>query len=286
MDAFIRRHQSFFVSLLVLFAGMGVFVYTSVLDPLEVARQDMNVLQKMLRDENAKLIATRPKAEEKSSAEESSLRSLPNFMRHINTIAAATKVIVRDLSPSREGGVKFNIKIIASYRVFLAFVSKLESLNVVINDLQFHPYQVLDQPGAAAGKETRESTHAIEFSITPRQDAEPIDNERLETMRTAVAQPNTRNPFQRFAYDPNFKVRQEVDLTWIYKLTGIGRVGDARTATILNMSGEPKDYHKGDRLDDMAVASVESDRVYLEKKAENGSTDRFVIKFRVVQVKK
>ncbi|MEI6985770.1 MAG: hypothetical protein WCK65_06545, partial [Rhodospirillaceae bacterium] len=223
----------------------------------------MNIIKRELDRENVVLKARVVAIRETNKPAVEGLRSLPNFLRNINSVAQETKVIVRELTPAREGGIKFNLKIHTDYRTFIEYISKLEALDVVIHDIQVRPYDPTKKP----------PQHVIEFSLTPRQDAKPLDSARIALMKAAVIAPDNRNPFQRFAYDANVKVKQEVDLTWIYKLSGLGRVGDERVATI-----DSKDYRKGDAMDGMAIVSVEADRVNFEKKSEGG-TERYIIKF-------
>jgi len=264
MDAFIRKYQSFFLSLLLALLGSAAAVYSVVLSPLELMRTDLHLLTQQVSAENDLLVKQKREAEKKKEADDVNLNSLPEFLRHINEIANATKVIVRELTPSREGGIKFNIRIITDYRTFLDFISKLEAHNVVIHNLQVRPYDARKNP----------PVHAIEFSITPRRNAEPLATERIRLMMAAVAEPNQRNPFQRFAYNKDQVVRQEVDLTWLFRLSGIGKVGNDRIATIDN-----RDYREGDKLEDMTISKIESDRVNLEKQQER-NVDRFILKFR------
>ncbi|MEI8394254.1 MAG: hypothetical protein WCF85_05920 [Rhodospirillaceae bacterium] len=265
MDAFIRKYSSFLTSLSYLLLGLGALSYSVVISPMMVANADLAIIRGMVDKESGELrafIAERKKLD-KPAAEV--VRSLPIFLRNINSVAQQTKVIIRELSPSREGGLKFVMKILTDYRTFLDFISKLEALDVILHDIQVRPYDPTKKP----------PQHFIEFSLTPRQDAQPLDSARIALIKAAVAAPDSRNPFQRFAYDQNSKVKQEIDLTWIYKLSGLGRVGDERVATI-----DSKDYRKGDPFDGMVIVSVDADRVSLEKKTERG-TDRYVIKFRI-----
>ena len=268
MDAFIRKHQSFFLSLLFALAGLWALIYTTWLSPFTLIRSDLTVITKAVSDENDKIAKVRNEAEKRRKIEEVNLNSLPDFLRHINDIANATKVIVRELVPDREGGIKFNLKITSDYRTFLDFIAKLEAHDVVIHNLSVHPYDMRKSP----------PIHAIEFSITPRRNAKPLDSARINAMVAAVAKPDQRNPFQRFAYN-QAAVQQEVDLTWLFKLSGIARIGEARVATI-----DSKDYRVGDKLEDMTVKEIESDRVRLEKQSER-NLDKFILKFRASAIR-
>ena len=64
-------------------------------------------------------------------------------------------------------------------------------------------------------------------------------------------------------------------MSWVHKLTAIGRMGDKRYATI-----DSKDYQQGDAFSkDVVVEEIASTMVRLVKKNANG-TVRYVLKFR------
>jgi hypothetical protein len=271
MDAFIRRYQNFIVSLLFMLAAVFALVYSALISPAQVASADMAALFDIIRKENAALMTIENKMKDNAKAgSEEVIQRLPDFLIRINAIANATQVIVRELVPSQGGNIKFTIKITTDFYTFIKFIQRLESLDVAINDMQIRPYD----------NTKKLPLHAIEFSITPRHDAREIKSERIAALATAVETAGLRNPFQRFVYDPNTVVSTEIDLTWIYRLSGIGQVGDARVATIDN-----KDYRKDDQLGDMTITAVDSDRVKLTRKTEHG-TDLYVLKFRLSGLRK
>ena len=110
------------------------------------------------------------------------------------------------------------------------FSQLLERRDVIIHDIQVRPYDAGRTP----------PVHAISFSLTPRNDAEPMTGERLNRLKEMVDAPDKRNPFQRFV-SVGQVVRKEIDLTWIYKLSGIGSVGGVRwqRSTAANTKPEP-----------------------------------------------
>jgi hypothetical protein len=225
MDAFIRKYQSFVLSSLYLVFGLLMLGYSTLYSGKEIAIQDARILTQQLTAEKAvldKKLKDREAAEKQTTSPQG-IQSMPAFLEHINRVAQNTDVIINELTPSKDGELKFVIKMASSYFTFLRFAAGLESLNVSINDLAVRPYDNSKTP----------PIHAIEFSLTPRGDAEPLTGERLAALQAAVKEQNKRNPFQRFAYNVNTKrVTAEVDLTWIHKLSGIGRLGDKKVATI------------------------------------------------------
>ena len=219
----------------------------------------------------AKKLRDFEKARTEKNTEVAGIRSLPEFLKRINNIARETKVIIQKLTPDPDKALRFNLQIIEDYYDFIKFSAKLESLNVTIHDIEIHPYDLGKQP----------PLHVISFSLTPRADAEPLSSVRISNLLSRVKQKNRRNPFQRFAYNAKDNlVRPEIDLTWVYKLSGIGRVGDKRYVTI-----NSQDYNAGDEFNGMVIKKIESRRVYLEKVTPNG-IEKYQLKFRRVKKKK
>lgn len=270
MDAFIRKHHAFLLSTLYLIVGLILLGYSTLYSGREVAIADALRLNRLIADENKALTEQVAKQKEVQALPQEGIRSLPAFLEHINSVAQKTTVIIKELTPSRDADLKFLLKITSDYMTFLRFAAELESLNLVINDLQVRPYD--------AGKTP--PVHAIEFSITPRNDAAPMPDERILELRQQVAGQDKRNPFQRFAFNATTKeVSAEIDLTWIHKLSGVGRVGDRKVATI-NVKNETRDYSVGDELEPgLLITGIENDRVQLQKKTPDG-TARYVLRFR------
>lgn len=275
VDEFYQQYRNVIWSLVYLMVGCLVAGYAIVIAPRAVMKADMTQFREILEKENKTLTELKKKEAdaEKSSGltEERGIKSLPRFLKHINRISQDTNVIIRELVPSITSGggigrgLKFKLSIITDYLTFLRFASKLESLDVGINDLQVRPYDPSKTP----------AEHAIAFSITPRDDANPLESQRIATVLDQVAAKNKRNPFQRFAYNEKVeKLSAWIDLTWIHRLSGIGRVGGERIATI-----NSRDYTVGDKLDDMKVAEIESDRVMLKKESKDGE-QIYVLGFR------
>lgn len=193
---------------------------------------------------------------------EKGIHFLPDFLGRINEIAHQQQVIINRLSPEKEDSLKFKLEMTSEYRTFIKFIAQLESLNVIIDDIQLHPYD--------ARKVT--PVHAISFTIIPRNDAEPLSAERQKKLQELVAKPGQRNPFQRLA--PGI-VDHLVDLTWVVKLSGIGVASDGkRYATIDNSS-----YRAGDKLEGRVITEITESKVFMEKIDDAGVT-RFVLSSR------
>lgn len=221
-----------------------------------------------VRTENGALkrvIKARKLLEKKAQATPYHIVSLPEFLSRINVISKKTNVIIHELVPDKDHKIRFNLRIIEDYYKFVKFLSTLESLNVSIHDIEVHPYDLSKSP----------PLHVITFALTPREDAKPLSNDRLTSLMQRVEMKDRRNPFQRFAYNAKQNlISAEIDLTWVYKLSGIGKIGNTRYATIEN-----KDYSAGDILEGMKLVDVQADRVLLKKKTANG-IEKYQLKFR------
>lgn len=274
MDAFIRENKSFLLSLVFLMAGLFALGYTVFYRPAQVAAADLSAMTGILNGENNALRAALVRAQQAATdptQEAQAITSLPNFLRHINDIAKNTMVVIRELRPtasSTEAGpdIAFRLSLTADYLTFLRFAAALESLNVVINDLQVRPYDSTKQP----------PEHAIAFTITPRANARPLTGDRLKAIKAAVEQPDKRNPFQRFVIESEtLEVRREIELTHMHRLSGIGRIGADRTATI-----DDRTYREGDTFKNMTITEIQGDRVRLVQETPDGSTRPYILKFR------
>jgi len=263
MEQFIVKNRSFVLSLVFMTMGIALFGWSNFVTTSQLAMEDARKITNTLATDEERLKRQIAEVErrkiEAGQDDSAGITSLPAFLERINEIAQTTKVIIDELMPSKDEQLKFSIKIRADYFTYLRFAAKLESLNVAIHDLQVRPFN----PGVTP------PIHAIEFSITPRDNAAPLESARLARMRDQVEEKNKRNPFQRFAFnESNKEVLKQIELTWIYKLTGIGMSGGKRTATI-----NGKDYAVDDELEGMKITAVETDRVVLKKTTSDGVTE-------------
>ncbi|MBF0382720.1 MAG: hypothetical protein HQL69_16990 [Magnetococcales bacterium] len=267
MDAFLRKHQSLLLSTLFMVAGLLTAGYATIYSGKQAMIDDLRIVRKELVTRKSQLKALQQKSNDEQDKIKASINSLPTFLSRINEIANNNDVIIRKLSPDSSNSLKFILEIVTDYFTFIRFTSDLESLDIVLDDIQLHPYDVNSTP----------PTHAISFSLIPRNDANPLsDNSRLKELKQWVSQKDKRNPFQRFAYDSSRKrVRPVIDLTWIYKLGGLGLTTEGVPyATI-----DRKNYIVGEKLFGYYITKIERDRVYLEKRTADGNI-RYSLGFR------
>ncbi len=271
MDVFIQQNLRLIASTLYLAFAIVAFGYAIPYQNRDVSTADLGVVNAELKRENdllSKRIKATRTARRKSTSEVAlGVKQMPSFMRRINRIANQNDVIIRRLTPTVENRFTYRIDIITDYRTFLRFTSQLESLDTVVDDLEVHPYGM--------NPKSNKLEHTISFSITPRNDAEPISGERLKNIQTDVEVPDIRNPFIKKAEGPQGGL-DEIDLTWINKLTGIGQDNDGAVATIDKLT-----YRVGDTLANtqQTITHIQSDRILLEIVDEDG-TQRFLLKFR------
>lgn len=269
MEEFIERYQQLVLSTMWLAAGILFAGYTSWYQPMEVMIADLRVAKGRVQTEQNQLKERKKQLESRLTADDKEqakgINSLPEFLRRINSLAKQNDVIIRKLTVDENDRFKFNIEILIDYLTFLNFASKLEALDVNIHDMQVHPYNQGVTP----------PIHLIQFAITPRNDARPLAGDRISSLLARVNKKDKRNPFQRFAYDKTApKVKPEIDLTWVHKLSGIGMDKGSRYATI-----DRVDNVIGDKINGKKINRIDKDRVYLIKKGKNGE-QKFVLKFR------
>lgn len=273
MNAFIEEYKSFLTSALFLVIAMIAAGYSMQYRPLEANIKALRSARMSLEEENDQLRHRLRKIEsvQKTKPDTGGVRTMPVFLKRINAIARDNEVIVRQLAPVKDSRYKYTIEIHTDYYTFLRFTAALESLNTVINDLEVRPYDVTQVP----------PLHVIRFSITPRNDAEPLSSDRLLALGREVQERNKRNPFQRFAFEKGeSRPKPVIDLTWIYQMTGIGRDNGVYYATI-----DRADYYKGDKLDERTVREILVDRVYLTRETRDGEQE-YVLRFRGEEARK
>ncbi|MCP5142032.1 MAG: hypothetical protein H6980_06755 [Gammaproteobacteria bacterium] len=266
MNAFLERYRGLLVSSLFVVIAIIALGYAK---NYRVLQQTIDALAReraALVEDNERLsLRLKVVKETKESTPTAGVQTMPVFLSRINNIANTTQVILRELVPDKENRYKFHLELHTDYFTFLRFMADLESLNTVINDLEVRPYDATQVP----------PVHVIRFSITPRNDAEPLDSERLRLLKQQVQKRDKRNPFQRFAFDHSrTQPKPVIDLTWIHLLTGIGKEDGRYYATI-----DRRDYYVGSVIEDRRVTRIEADRIYMTRETRDG-TQEYVLRFR------
>lgn len=243
--------------------AMLALVYATLISPREIAQESAGNLARILSGEITSLKKEQQSQEESKKTPSVGIRSLPAFLEHINNTARETDIIIRELIPGKDGDLKFVLKVTSDYFKFLKLAAKLEKLNLTINDLQVRPYKMMANP----------PEHVIEFSLTPRGDAAPLSSDRFSKLDDLVSSESKRNPFQRFAFDVTTKaVSRDIDLTWIYHMTSMGKSGGREVTTI-----DGAEYFIGSKLKQgHVITAITGDEVRLEQKTDNGLETSFI----------
>jgi hypothetical protein len=270
MDALLRKHQSLIFSTLYMVLGLMAAGYATVYSGKEAMIKDLRKVHRELKAEKKQLEELKKKESEETDKSKEDKNSLPVFLTNINRIAQNNKVIIRELSPNNEDNqLKFQLQLITDYFSFIRFTSELEALDIILDDIQLHPYDNGRTP----------PMHAISFSLIPRNNASPLsDDVRLKNLQEWVNKTDRRNPFQRFAYDTTLKrVRPVIDLTWIHKLSGLGRTKSNQKYASISR----KKYFVGSKLDGLIITAIDekNKQVSLEKRSEDGKV-RYTLGFR------
>lgn len=268
MNDLIKDNREVFFSVIYLLLSLFVYLYFNHYMVDLNRYNNIAKLNNLVRSDLDKMKAAKELAENEQIKKSSTgLDSFPSFLQELNKISNKCNVIIDKLVPDQDNEHKFTLEFIADYYTFVNFTADLESLSIILDDLQIHPYDASTSP----------PLHAISFSLTAYDNGRQIENERLKQMKTRIANKDKRNPFQRYAYSKvSKKVSQEIDLTWIHKLQGIGVSPDGGFyATIDQMN-----YRKGDNFNGMEVVEIQSRHVKIESRNELEGTKRYLIKFR------
>lgn len=264
MDQFIKNYQTFIISCFFLVAGMLAAGYSLLYQPLIINSAKASQLSRTIQNETK---ANKEFLEGSKGVATSSEEQIVTFLTNINKLAENNEVIIRKLVADPEIELMYNLEIIVDYYTFLKFSADLESLDVEIESLELHPYN----PGAQPPE------HFISFAIIQRNNASEISTDRLDTMKQLARAENLRNPFQRFAKTSDTS-GLKIDLTWVYKFAGVGKVAGAYYATI-----DSTDYEVGDILDGKVVSFIQKDRVLLNDigfTPPSSADSQYVLKFR------
>jgi hypothetical protein len=203
------------------------------------------------------------KKEEKVEKETTTLNTIPKLLTRINNTCKAPEVIIRTLIPSVNNPFAFELKFISNYFDFLTVLSEFEKLNININKIDIKPYEI----------KKNNSKHIITLNIEAIDGGEMLSESDIEFLEYELNKKRKRDPFQRFAKIGK-KIKRLVDLTWMYKLSGVGKINGKFTATI-----DHRIYYIGSIFNDMKIINIDSTGVNLVKKTKNGNM-YYILNFR------
>ncbi|MBF0610567.1 MAG: hypothetical protein G8345_11635 [Magnetococcales bacterium] len=275
MEQFFQQHRNFTLSLLWLLFGIMLAGYSLLYRPLQLSMKALTPLTSQLDEQNKSLQSKIDAQQNMDKAKAVGISSLPAFLARINELSSTHKVVINKLTPEGEGRLRINLEINADFYTFLRFVAHLETLDVVLDNVEIHPFTY--DP-----KNSDLPIHFISFAITPQNNAEPLKSgatqELMRKVKEAIEVHNLRNPFQRYAKDHRKDPEQLVDLTWVYKLGGFGVGNDGVTYAII----DNLEYRKGATMDGRDITEIDkgAGRVMMEKRTEQGTKMKYVLKFR------
>jgi len=188
------------------------------------------------------------------------ISDVPMFLQKINNETIASGLKISNINKVDDNTYKLSIN--APYYRLVNFLFKIEQTNLSIQDMSIHPL----------------SDHKNQISMTLKVIKNEMSRNNLKDLNEFEKKYAgiTRDPLQKEA-EPlkNTGPSDVIDLTWEFKLTGIG-FDRARYANI-----DHNNYYTGDDFKDMRIVKILKDRV----KLQSGS-QKFFIGFRKPVIKK
>jgi hypothetical protein len=208
----------------------------------------------------------RTQIEEKRQAfkeQDNTLDSVPKILKALNNTCKDSNVIIDKLVPFKNNPFKFELNFITDYYKFIKILSEFEKLNIVIESLAIEEYETsLDNP-----------KKAITLIVKVVGDVEQDGSEINGILDRIVAQNGGKNPFQTHELDRYGAVRKAINLTYLFKLSGISLNRDRPSATI-----DGKTYFIGDKFYDKGVIKgIERGKVKIVKRLKSGTTQEYFI---------
>lgn len=191
------------------------------------------------------------------------LNTIPKLLTRINNTCKAPGIIIRTLKPHSNNPFSFELQFISNYFDFLQVLSEFEKLNININKIDIKPYEI-DQNNAK---------HIITIDIEAIDGGEQLSLTEVSFLEKELNRKRKRDPFQRFA-KVGKTIKRVVDLTWMHKLSGIGKVNGKYVATI-----DHRIYYKNSKFKNMKVTDISAKSVYMTKNTKNGIV-YYILNFR------
>jgi hypothetical protein len=266
---YIQEYILDFISILFLSGTIYFLFVNTYYNPLLQYNKIINTLSQNYKKEELKLYKQVYAVEQTKENQEIKLDTIPALLVRINNTCIAPKVIIRTLVPNKDNPFRFKLKFISTYFNFLTVLSEFEKLNIAINKIDIKPYEIKE----------KEARHIITLDISAIDGGHSLSKENIAFLTKELQKKEKRDPFQRFAKIGK-TIKRLVDLTWIHKLSGIGRIDGQYVATINH-----RVYYKNSKFNDMIITDITSKSVLLKKKTSNGIVN-YILNFRLHQKKK
>jgi len=244
----------------------AVFFFYSVID--QNADRSMKRFRNLSKTAESQLVKANPKGkkpEENHKAvgnDRKIISDVPTFLEMLNTKLAVSGLELDTIKKSEDNDYTYEFITYATFGRLLNFLYKTEQSNLVIQDLDIHPY---------SGEK-----HLINIKLQLIQDKMNTDDLRsFDTFQRKYGE-RLRDPFQKEALvqvpkDTTSQKPSTINLTWKYRLTGIG-FDKGRYATI-----DHNNYYEKDVFNGMRITQILSDRVHL---ASKDAKTKYLIAFR------
>ena len=243
-----------------------VFFFYSVID--QNADRSMKRFRHLSKTAESQLFKANPKGEKPKENQEvvgndrKIVSDVPTFLEMLNTKLSVSGLELDTIKKSEENDYTYEFITYASFGSLLNFLYITEQSNLAIQDLDIHPY---------SGEK-----HLINIKLQLIKDKMNVDDLRSFVSLQEKYGKRLRDPFQKEALvtvskDTTLQKPSTINLTWKYRLTGIG-FDKGRYATI-----DHNNYYEKDVFNGMRITQILSDRVRLASK--DGKT-KYLIAFR------
>lgn len=256
------------VSFAALFLALIFFCYMAFIRTAEINRNHLDYIAKEAEKELALLSETKEKkiAEEKAkknaeSSQDSSpkkaglIDDVPMLLEKINTEAIGSGMELINIEKLDKTTYKLNAY--AQFYRLINFIFKIEQANLAVTQIGIKPFSAQND--------------RITMTLKVVGDEMSEANKILLDNFDKASKESFRNPFLR---DPGAMQAVEqpdvIDLTWKFKLSGIGEDHRGRYANI-----DHKTYYKNNEFNGMKIFEIQKDRVELLS-----GSQKFSISFR------
>jgi hypothetical protein len=250
------------ISIAILSISSLYLFYNAYYNPLLAYNNTIKTLS--LSYQKDEIILNNKLYEEDSKEENTNeLDTIPQLLTRINDTCKAPNVVIRTLKPKLNNPFAFELKFISNYFDFLKVLSEFEKLNIVINKIDIKPYEINEI----------KSKHLVTIDLEAIDGGKKLSNKNISFLEYELNKTDKRDPFQRFAKIGK-NITRLIDLTWLHKLSGIGKINGKFVATI-----DHRIYYEKSKLHGMTINTISPKGLTLSKKTKNG-TDNFVLNFR------
>ena len=251
------------LSVIIFILSLVFLFYNVYYNPLLKYNKTIKILSSQYQKNEINLHKKINVTEDKKEEQIVALNTIPQLLMRINNTCKAPKVVIRTLIPHTENPFAFELKFISNYFDFLHVLSEFEKLNININKIDIKPYEI----------KNNNSKHIITLDIEAINGGDKLSKDDVAFLDLELNKTKKRDPFQRFAKIGN-SIKRLVDLTWMYHLSGLGKIDGNFVATINH-----RIYYKGSLFNGMKVTNITSKGVVLSKDTSNGVVN-YILNFR------